>query len=115
MIFWATVIPIITFACELWVMNDDDIRMLEDFQTYAGRRIQRFNQNSPRATSYIGLGWIRLETYVYIKKMLFVRSIAVLSVDSVYKRVFVNRYNDFIRERMRCNINSLHSPTFDIL
>ena len=114
-IFWAMVIPIIAFACELWVMDDDDIKMLEDFQTYAGRRIQRFDQRSPRATSYVGLGWIRIETFIYIKKLLFVRTIAVLGVDSVYKRIFVNHLNDYIRGKERCNMNRLHSPTFDIL
>ena len=36
MIFWSLVIPIITFACELWILNDEDIMLLEDFQTNAG-------------------------------------------------------------------------------
>ena len=66
MIVWAMVIPIVTFASEIYVMNDEDISQFEDFQTYAGCRIQRFGHNSPRATSYAGLGWIRLELYIYI-------------------------------------------------
>ena len=32
MIFWALVVPILTFACELWVLNDEDITLLEDMQ-----------------------------------------------------------------------------------
>ena len=31
MIFCSLVIPIITFACELWILNDKDILLLEDF------------------------------------------------------------------------------------
>ena len=115
MIFWSLVIPIITFACELWVLTDDDIKLLEDFQTYAGRRIQRFSQNSPRATSYVGLGWIRLEVFIYIKKLLFVRTITMLDNTSLYKRIFMARYEVFDQNREYGVENRLQSVTFDIL
>ena len=45
-----------------------------------------------RATSFVGLGWIRLDLYVYIKKLLFIRTIAMLADDSIYKRVFLCRF-----------------------
>ena len=115
MIFWALVVPIVTFASELWVLCDDDIKLLEDFQAYAGRRIQRFRHNSPRATSYVGLGWIRLELFIYVKKMLFIRTIAVMSDDSIYKRIFISRYLEYDHDMIRCTKNRLDSPTFDIL
>ena len=53
-LFWAMVVPITTFASELWVLTDDDIKLLEEFQRYAGRRIQRFPIGSPNETSYTG-------------------------------------------------------------
>ena len=64
-LFWAMVVPIITFSCELWVLNDNDVRLIKEFQRYAGRRIQRFPYRSPNETSYTGLGWIRLEIFIY--------------------------------------------------
>ena len=115
MIFWAMVVPVITFACELWVLDDEDIALLEDFQTYAGRRIQRFRQSSPRATSYVGLGWIRVELYIYIKKLIFIRTIAMLGEDSVCKGVFVQRFNEFNQNIDVSFLNVLSSPTFDML
>ena len=115
MIFWAMVVPIITFACELWIMDDEDIKLLEDFQVYAGRRIQRFKHSSPRATSYVGLGWIRLEIFVCVKKMLFVRSIAMLDDTSIYKQVFLHSYRCFDQNKVVSRENRLQSPTFDIL
>ena len=115
LIFWSLVVPIITFACELWILNDEDVKLLEDFQTYAGRRIQRFAQNSPRVTSYVGLGWIRLEMFVYIKKLLFIRTIAILDDNSMYKHIFRARFNDFNDNKDVCTINRLQSVTFDIL
>ena len=54
-LFWAMIVPIITFSCELWVLNDNDIKLLEEFQRYAGRRIQHFPYTSPNLTSYVGL------------------------------------------------------------
>ena len=36
MVFWSMVVPVVTFACELWIINDADVRLLDDFQTYAG-------------------------------------------------------------------------------
>ena len=115
MIFWSLVIPIITFACELWILNDEDILLLEDFQTYAGRRIQRFSQNSPRATSYVGLGWIRVEVFIYIKKLLFIRTVACLDNNSIYKHIFMNGYIEYDQNRELCRENKLMSVTFDIL
>ena len=98
-LFWSMVVPIITFSCELWVLKDNDIKLLEEFQRYAGRRLQRFPYRSPNETSYTGLGWIRLEIYIYVKKVLFVRSIAVLTEDSIYRQVFAARLTDYMEDR----------------
>ena len=115
MIFWTMVVPIITFASELWVLNDEDVGLIEDFQIYAGRRIQRLHQKAPRETSYRGLGWLSLEIYIYIKKLLFIRTIAILNEDSVYKHIFMNRYMKYMNNRQISQENILESPTFDIL
>ena len=115
MIFWTMVVPIITFASELWVLSDEDVGLLEDFQLYAGRRIQRLHQRAPRETSYIGLGWLSLEMYIYVKKMLFIRTIAMLNDDSVCRHVFMNRYMQFMNNQQISRVNALESPTFDIL
>ena len=41
-IFWTIIIPIAIFGCELWLLDGNSIMMLETFQIYAGKRIQRF-------------------------------------------------------------------------
>ena len=114
MVFWSMVVPVVTFACELWIINDADVRLLDDFQTYAGRRIQLFKQCSPRATSFVGLGWIRLEIFVYVKKLLSIRTIAMLTDDSIYKCVFLHRYLDFDQNRVLSRENLLHSPAYSV-
>ena len=55
-IFWSMTIPIVTFSSELWVLNDDDVNIIEYFQRYSGRRIQRSHSKSPNETSYASLG-----------------------------------------------------------
>ena len=57
------VIPITTYACELWLMSDEDIKLLEDFQVYSGRRVQGFHQSSPgkrvmQALDGLGLNYL---------------------------------------------------------
>ena len=105
------VFPIITFASELWVLNDEDVGLLNDFQVYAGRRVQRLHQKSPRKTSYIGLEWHSLEVYIYVKKLIF----DILDIDSVYRHVFVNRYQQYISDQKRYRLNVLESSVFNIM
>ena len=114
-IFWSMTIPIVTFSSELWVLNDDDISTIECFQRYSGRRIQRFHSKSPNETSYASLGWIRIEYYIYIKKLLFIRSIAVLNDDSLYKSVFKSRMLKYEENPSVCKLNMYDSPIFDML
>ena len=47
--------------------------------------------------------------------MLFIRTFAVLQEDSVYKRIFVNRYLEYFENEDICVVNTRKSPTFDIL
>ena len=114
-IMWSVIIPIITYASEIWVMKYSDVKMLDEFQKYAGRRIQRFPLDTPNETSVIGLGWMRLENYIHVKKLLFLRTIAIRDDSCIYKSVLKCRavkFNDDIRN----GINNEHdSPIFDIL
>ena len=114
-LFWAMIVPIITFSCELWVINDNDVRLLEEFQRYAGRRIQRLPYRSPNETSYVGLGWIRLEIFIYVKKALFVRGIAILADDVVYKQLFLLKLNQYEADKVTSCENRSASPIFDII
>ena len=109
------VIPIVTFASELLVLNDDDIQKIEAVQRYSGRRIQRVHSRSPNETSYVGLGWLRIEYYIYVKKLLFIRSVAVLVDSMIYKRVFIQRLLQYESYPVRGAINECTSPIFDMI
>ena len=66
-------------------------------------------------TSYECLGWMRLENFIYAKKLLFVRSIATLKDNSIYKEVFKARMHQFNSDICRHSENKQYSPIFDIL
>ena len=54
-LLWSLIVPIVTFASEIWVMRDQDVNALDTFQRYAGRKVQRFLYHSPNETSFMGL------------------------------------------------------------
>ena len=115
LLFWSLIVPMITFSCELWVLKDQDLEIIDKFQRYAGRRIQRLPPFSPNETSYAALGWLRLENFLYVKKMLFVRTVLVLEDHSIYKVIFVKRALEFMQNVPENLVNKYDSPVYDIL
>ena len=70
-LFWTLVIPIVTYDAEIWALKGDEINALRKFQRYIGRRCQLFRSRSPNYSAYLPLGWISIDRYVQVKKMLF--------------------------------------------
>ena len=114
LIFWSIIVPITLFGSELWVLQDQDLADIELFQRQIGRRIQRFHPRSPVQTCFRGLGWLRLETFVCAKKVLFLRSVLCMHENSTYRRLLINRFESFINDSHVACINEYHSPIFDI-
>ena len=90
-IFWSVVVPTTLYGCELWIMNDTSLDMIEDFQNHIGKRIQRFHPKIPNICSFYALGWMRLERIIQIRKLLFIRSIMVMQDDELPKKIFCDR------------------------
>ena len=78
MIYWTVVISTLCFGCELWVLEQKDIQLLQGFQRYAAGRIQRLHPRSLNLTSRICLGWIDIIRFIVAKKVLFVRTVIVM-------------------------------------
>ena len=115
LIFWMVVVPITTYGAEIWIMSLKDIENIESFQRYAGRRLQRFNSSSPSISSFFGLGWIGLTTFICIKKLMFIHTILIMSEDSNIRKNFKERaliFNGNIRIGVA---NTSRSPIFEML
>ena len=107
-LFWSIVIPIVTYGCEIWVMKGDEVAELRKFQHYIGRR-------SPNHSSYSALGWLSIDRFIQIKKLLFMRTIAVMDDDDPIKRVLVARTHEFTQDLEKNRRNENDSPIFDLL
>ena len=115
LIFWSVVMPILSFGSEIWILNDKDHENIQNFQRYAGRRIQRFPQRSPNNTSFFGLGWIKITTFIMIKKILFLLTILRLETPNIIKEVFLLRLDSYLNDIPSSRRNIFHSPIFEIL
>ena len=114
-IFWAIVSPITLFWSEMWVLGDKSIKLVEDFQNYAGKRIQRLSGETPNACAFYGLGWIRLERMIEIKKMIFIRSLMALCTTEPSRLVFCERAAVYMGEIHKGRENLHGSVVFDLL
>ena len=114
-IFWLVVGPSVTFGCEVSVMSKKDEELLSSFQSYAGKRVQRFPQRAPNNSSFYGLVWLKLTSYVRVKKLLFVRSIQKMGPENVIFKIFMLRLNKFCNDIETRRRNPYGSPIFDIL
>ena len=117
-IFWSVVVPTLTFGSESWILEVEDIENLMVFQRHVGRRIQRFPNRAHNVNCFYGLWWIRVSTYILIKKILFVFTILKLSDENVIKQEFISRLNNnkdkYNKDKDRCSVNNYRSPIFDI-
>ena len=115
LIFWSMIIPMVTYASELWIMKQADIDKLDEFQRFAGQTVQRFGKYSPNETSFAGLGWICQENFVYAKKLVSLRTLVIMQDESVYKQVLLLRTRQFCNNIEVIVANQHESPVFDML
>ena len=115
LIFWAIVIPTLTFGSEIWGIKDKDIEQLQSFQRYAGRRVQRFPKRSPASTSFFGLGWLRIETYIQVKKLLFLLTIIGMDKGNRVRMIYDERIRAYVKNPDAGRGNFIESPIFEIL
>ena len=114
LLFWSVIVPITLFGSELWVLQASDLYELDLFQRQIGRRMQRFHSRSPIHTSIRGLGWMRLETVVYAKKVMYLRTILCMEEGTIYRRVLTSRLEEFLLDTTSASRNEHFSPLFDI-
>ena len=89
--------------------------MIEDFQNYVGKRVQRFHPKTPNICCYYGLGWMRLERIIQIRKLMFIRSILAMEDNAVAKQVFCERASFYFENIQIGSANICRSVVFDLL
>ena len=94
-IFWTVVVPAALYGSEAWILNAKSLAAIESFQMYICKRVQRFYSRVPNAPALYALGWMRLERYIEVKKLLFIRSIMTLDDQTLSKIVFCRHAKAF--------------------
>ena len=114
-LFWSVVIPVSTYVSELWVLKPHETELLRKFQRQVGRRCQRFPDRSPNYSAYAPLGWLSIDKFIQVKKLLFVRTMSILDDSAVCKKILIVGTQKYIDDVAKCKINANNSPIFDIL
>ena len=108
-IFWSLVVHSATYGSEIWHLNGNSLSLLESFQLYAAKKIQRFYNRVPNACCLYALGWMRLESYIQVKKPLFIRSILALKNGTLSRTIFCKLQSKYITETSQIGANSTMS------
>ena len=87
--------------------------ILDAFERYADRRIQRFPFRSPNATRYRGLGWMKIVSFIKGKKLLFLRTV-ICQPDYIPCREILRKLIPLFEENMVVE-NVYDSPLINIL
>ena len=114
-IFWSIIVPTSLFGCELWIMNESNLNLVEDFQNFVGKKMQRFHPKTPNMCSIYGLGWMRLERIIQVKKMMFVRSILAMDQDDLARTIFCERAEYYFENVDFGRDNRFRNSVFDLL
>ena len=114
-LYWSIIVPIVTYGSELWVLKGEEVEELRKFQRYIGRRCQRYPKRSPNYSAYSPLGWMSLDRYIQVKKLLFLRTILVGEEHDISKRLLYTRAIDFANDPFTGRANEHNSPIFDLL
>ena len=114
-IFWSIIAPIIIYGSELWILGPEEVELLSKFQRYVGQRCQRFPLRSPNFSSVCPIGWISIERFIQVNKMLFLRTLMVMPDESIVKQVLVDRVNMYQNDTERYTRNEINSLVFELL
>ena len=85
--------PTLHFGCEVWYIKSKDIDLLQSFERYAARRLQRLHYRSLNVTCVACLGWSVMNINK-VRMIIFLRSILVMEDYLPAKTILVARIGE---------------------
>ena len=80
-------------------------------------RVQQFPQRSQRSRSYSGIGWVRIDTLIEVKKkeLLCILTILIMDPTTTISIIFIMRILDYLRDRQSQVIGMVNAgPKFGL-
>ena len=113
--FWTVIVPSALYGSEIWILNEKSISLIESFQTYACKKLQRFHSKAPNTPALFAIGWIRLVQYIQVKKLLFIRAILAHDVRNLSKEVFCIRARRIFENPAGHNFDEEYSVVLNLI
>ncbi|PJE78122.1 hypothetical protein CI610_02944 [invertebrate metagenome] len=90
------VYPSALYGCELWVLSNTELLMLERAQHFIVKSIQGFGKRTRTDMCTSLIGWLSIEAYIDIKKLLYLGRICRMNRNNLICRVFISRFFMYI-------------------
>ena len=80
------VFPILLYGAENWILNDECLRLLENFQAELGRRILKLSRYHSNLSVSLGLSWPSITSRILITKLKFLCRLLSSETETVATR-----------------------------
>ena len=86
-LYWSVVIPKMTYGLEVRAISDTRVMEFENVHRKLAKAAQHLPINTPSPAPLATLGWTSLESYLDMKKILFLWKIFQFPVSNIYRRI----------------------------
>ena len=90
-IYWSVCVPIISYGVEVMPMETGIRSCIESAHWAIGKDIQKLPQNTPNPCVLPQLGWLSMNSYIDLNKLLFLWRILLMNTTSIFRKVVIKR------------------------
>ena len=95
-IYWTVAIPKLLYGLDVCPIEQSPIIMLEDAHRQFSKFVQYLPQNTPTPASCATIGWVTIEPYIAIMKIMFILRTLCLPSTNIFREILTNRLTDLL-------------------
>ena len=96
-IYWTVAIPKLLYGLDVCPIEESSIVMLEDAHRQFSKFIQYLPRNTHTPASLSTVGWLSIEPYIAIGKIMFILRMLCLPHSNIFREILISRLTDLIR------------------
>ena len=113
-LYWSVVIPKMTYGLEVRAISDTRVMEFENVHRKLVKAAQHLLINTPSPATLATLGWTSLESYLDMKKILFLWKIFQFPVSDIYRRIVTKMLQNNLIMGSLWNSELRDSPVIDM-